>query len=126
MTNIYHRRSIALVGEARQSMLADFMHDIGVGHVRAVRATVETMLAEELALLGKREAQQRQTQRLFAATLAGTGVLILIVAAATLLLIRRNLADLRKSRADLSSLNEHLEDEVDARTGELQRANGEI
>jgi signal transduction histidine kinase len=40
--------------------------------------------------------------------------------------VRRNLVDLRASRQELRRLNEGLEELVDARTGELQRANAEI
>jgi signal transduction histidine kinase len=94
--------------------------------VRASRALVEAMLADELALLSEREARQKRTQMWFYATLLVTGLLILLVAAATLLLIRRTLVDLRASRADLHRLNDGLEELVDARTGELKRANAEI
>ncbi|MBW8296397.1 ATP-binding protein [Sphingopyxis sp.] len=122
----YHRRSVQLTGAARQEMLANFMNDTGVGYVREARRVVETMLDEELRLLRSREARQKQTQFLFTATLAGTGLLILIVAAATLFLVRRNLAELRDSREELNNLNAGLEQLVDARTAELQRANSEI
>lgn len=123
---IYHRRSVQLTGAARQEMIANFMSDTGVGYVREARRVVDTMLNEELRLLRSREARQKQTQFLFTATLAGTGLLILIVAAATLFLARRNLADLRDSREELNNLNAGLEQLVDARTAELQRANSEI
>lgn len=122
----YHRRSIAFTGQARREMLANFVTDTGVGYVREARALVDTMLAEELRLLKEREARQRRTQSLFTATLAATGFLILLVAAATLFLIRRNLAELRESREELHMLNAGLEQLVDARTSELQRANSEI
>ncbi len=123
---IYHRRSVQLTGAARQEMIANFMSDTGVGYVREARRVVDTMLDEERRLLRSREARQQQTQFLFTATLAGTGLLILIVAAATLFLVRRNLADLRDSREELNNLNAGLEQLVDARTAELQRANSEI
>ncbi len=94
--------------------------------MRAARALVETMLASELALLKNREARQQRTQSLFTLTLIGTGILLVVVAAATLLLVRNNLVELRASRAELRRLNEGLEELVDARTGELKRANAEI
>ena len=122
----YHQRSVGLAGEARRAMLAGFMNDTGVGYIRETRQIVDTMLAEELQLLRAREARQKQTQFLFTATLAGTGLLILIVAAATLLLIRRNLEALRASQEELANLNLGLEQLVDARTAELTRANNEI
>ena len=122
----YHERSIGLTDEARRAMLAGFMNDTGVGYVRQTRRIVDTMMAEEFQLLREREARQKQTQFLFTAMLAATGLLILVVAAATLLLIRRNLAALRASQEELANLNLGLEQLVDARTAELQRANSEI
>ena len=122
----YHQRSMGFTGEARRSMLANFVTDTGVGYVREARALVDTMLAEELQLLKGREARQKQTQSLFTATLATTGFLILLVTAATLFLVRRNLAEIRDSREELHMLNAGLEQLVDARTSELQRANSEI
>ena len=122
----HYRRTLGLRGTDRAAMLAAFATDRGVIEVRASRVIVEAMLADELALLREREAQQKRTQTLFNATLIGTGLLILVVATATLLLIRRTLIDLRSSRIELQRLNDDLEELVDARTGELKRANAEI
>ncbi|WP_447952764.1 sensor histidine kinase [Sphingopyxis chilensis] len=122
----HHARSVGLTGEARRAMLAGFMDDTGVGYVRETRRIVDTMLTEEFQLLREREARQNKTQLLFTAMLAGTGLLILVVAAATLLLIRRNLEALRASQEELANLNLGLEQLVDARTAELTRANNEI
>jgi signal transduction histidine kinase len=122
----HYRATLGLRGAARDALLAGFSNDRGVIEVRAMRAIVEAMLADELALLRDREARQQRTQRLFTLSLIGTGVLVLLVAAATLFLIRKNLVELRSSRAELRRLNEGLEGLVDARTGELQRANAEI
>ena len=122
----YHVRSIGLTGEARREMLAGFMDDTGVRYVRETRQIVEAMMAAELALLRAREARQKETQFLFTSMLAGTGMLILLVAAVTLFLIRRNLAALRASQEELANLNLGLEQLVDARTAELTRANSEI
>ena len=121
-----HRQSIALTGAAREQMLADFMNDGAVANVRAARVVVGRMLDDELALLRAREARQKRTQALFNATLIATGLLIPIVATVTLWLVRKNLAELRTSRAELAGLNEDLEGLVDARTAELKRANAEI
>ena len=91
-----------------------------------MRAIVQVMLDEELGLLRGREAEQKETQRLFTAALVATGLLIALVAGVTLWLVRRNLRELRVSRSELRLLNEDLEDVVDARTSELKRANAEI
>ncbi|HWW58049.1 MAG TPA: ATP-binding protein [Sphingopyxis sp.] len=122
----HYRATLGLRGTDRAALIADFTNDKGVLEVRAARALVETMLASELALLKNREARQQRTQSLFTLTLIGTGILLLVVAAATLLLVRNNLVELRASRAELRRLNEGLEELVDARTGELKRANAEI
>jgi len=122
----HYQKTIRMTGAPRAAMLADFSNDTGVTHVREMRAIVQTMLDEELALLREREARQKQTQRLFLVTLIITGALILLVAGVTLRLVRRNLADLRESRMELHALNLGLEQLVDARTAELQRANNEI
>lgn len=122
----HYRQTLGLRGAGREAMLADFAADRGVIEVRAARAVVEAMVQDELALLRERERRQKQTQRLFTATLIATGMLVLVVAIATLMLVRRNLVELRTSRAELRRLNEDLEGLVDARTAELQRANAEI
>lgn len=122
----HYRSTTGVTGAAHRAMLADFSQDRGVTYVRDMRAIVQSMIDDELALLSRREAGQRTTQRLFTATLSGTGLLILLVAGVTLWLVRRNLAELRASRAELRSLNEDLEEVVDARTAELKRANAEI
>lgn len=122
----HYRATLGLRGSGRERLLADFANDRGVLEIRASRRVVEAMLAEEVGLLRDREARQLRTQRLFTWTLVATGLLLLAVAAATLVLVRRNLVDLRTSRAELRRLNENLEEAVDARTAELKRANAEI
>jgi signal transduction histidine kinase len=122
----HYRATLGLRGADRARLLADFANDRGVLEVRAARAIVESMLGDELSLLKDREARQQRTQRLFTLTLIGTGMLLLVVAASTLLLVRGNLLELRTSREELRRLNEGLEELVDARTGELKRANAEI
>lgn len=122
----YRQEALALSGAARGEMISGFMDDPAVLRIREMRRIVETMVAEEVGLLRSREAQQRDTRRLFGGVFVATGLLILSVAIATLWLVRRNLAELRASRAELRYLNEGLEQLVDARTGELKRANAEI
>jgi len=122
----HHRQTLRFNATQRRAMLDGFANDAGVKHVRSVRVVVNEMAEDERSLLRSREAQQRSTRQLFNTALVGTAMLILIVAVATLLLIRRNLVDLRSSREKLRLLNEDLETQVDARTSELKRANGEI
>jgi len=122
----YREKAQQLSGAARAEMISGFMIDPAVLRIREMRSVVEAMIAEEVGLLRTREAQQRTMQRLFGAMLVATGFLILVVAGVTLWLVRRNLAELRTSRVELRYLNEGLEQIVDARTGELKRANAEI
>ena len=122
----HYRATLGLRGADRDRLIGDFSNDRGLLEVRAARALVETMLTDELTLLKNREARQRQTQTLFTAILVGTAILLLVVATATLWLVRGNLVELRTSRAELRRLNEGLEELVDARTSELKRANAEI
>ena len=122
----HHRQTLGFAAAERRAMLAGFANDAGVNYVRSVRVVVNQMAEDERDLLRAREAQQNATRQLFNGVLVGTALLILIVAIATLLLIRRNLFDLRSSREELKLFNEDLEAQVDARTSELKRANGEI
>jgi len=122
----HHRQALLYSAAERRTMLAGFANDPGVHYVRAVRAVVQQMAEHERGLLRSREAEQRSTRQLFNAALIVTALLILVVALTTLLLVRRNLLDLRISREQFKRLNEDLEDVVDARTAELKRANAEI
>ncbi|MDK2760063.1 MAG: CHASE3 domain-containing protein [Sphingopyxis sp.] len=122
----HYRKTLGLRGDDRAALLAGFAADRGVLEVRASRAVVEEMTNAELALLRDREQRQQRTQGQFNILLSLTALLIMGVAIATLLLVRRNLVELRTSRIELRRLNDGLEDVVEARTGELKRANAEI
>jgi signal transduction histidine kinase len=89
-------------------------------------AIARAMLADETELLTLREARRDSTSALFIGVLSVLGVLVLILAAGSVAIILRYTQDLTQSRDTLSSLNEHLEDRVRARTLDLQRANDEI
>lgn len=122
----HHRQTMRLDAEGRKALIEDFDRDKGTAAVRTAREVINTMLAEELGLLRAREETQKRTQSLFVITLILAGVLIVTVATVTLMLVRRNLVELRLSRNELSRLNDDLEDLVEARTAELTRANAEI
>lgn len=111
---------------AQAALRSDFFHDPVVVHIREIRQVADAMADEERTLLRQREAVQAQTLRTFNIVLVGIALLILAVASATILLVRRTLRDLRASRLELSALNADLERLVDSRTTELQRANAEI
>ncbi|NMN05829.1 MULTISPECIES: sensor histidine kinase [unclassified Novosphingobium] len=116
-------------GRGRKAQIAlrqDFFNDPVVVHIRQIRKAADAMADEERNLLRQREATQTQNLRTFNLVLAAICLLILAVASATILLVRRTLRELRASRLELSALNLDLERLVDSRTTELQRANAEI
>jgi signal transduction histidine kinase len=113
-------------GAEKTAMRRDFFNDPVVMHIRQIRTVADAMSDEERTLLRQREAVQAQTLRTFNIVLVAIGLLILAVASATILLVRRTLRELRASRLELSVLNTDLERLVDSRTMELQRANAEI
>jgi hypothetical protein len=82
-------------------------------HIREIRQVADAMSDEERTLLRQREAVQTQTLRTFNLVLVGIALLILTVATATILLVRRTLRELRGSRLELSALNADLEKLVD-------------
>ncbi|MGI4730696.1 MAG: sensor histidine kinase [Janthinobacterium lividum] len=94
-------------------------------HAQLTRLT-GAMLAEEERLLDQRRAAERTTVRRFWLVLTVTGALLVTVATASVLTIRRYTRDLTRSQNELRRLNVGLEDAVRERTVDLQRANDEI
>lgn len=93
---------------------------------RAIRTQANAMAAEEERLLAARnQARQATLDNLGLVAIAAT-VLLLIVAGASIWVILAFTRDLNASRDELAKLNEGLEDQVRARTADLQRANDEI
>jgi signal transduction histidine kinase len=113
------------LGETAKAV-RDFQTDGSVALARQAGATGVGMLAEENRLLSERLATQRQTVAVFYGVLIASGVLLILVAAASILLITRYIRALGASRDSLKTLNDNLEQAVAARTRELQRANDEI
>lgn len=94
--------------------------------MQQARVVLSDMLREEQRLLAGRSGEQNTyTQRLLAVVTLGA-VLIALLSAAAVWTIRRYAADLLKTKDALRRLNAGLEDEVQARTAELVRANEEI
>ena len=94
--------------------------------IRALRRLLASAAGDERELLKIRDADQRSSLRTFYVILGVAGVLLAMVAILSLLTIMRYTHDLAESHASLRTLNESLEDAVQERTSELQRANEEI
>jgi signal transduction histidine kinase len=109
-----------------QKAFDDFRTDGSVALARQTRAVGAAMMAEENRLLSARMATQRGTVSIFYGVLIASGVLLLLVAAASVFLILRYVRALAASRDSLKTLNDTLEQAVAVRTRDLQRANSEI
>ncbi|MBC8129555.1 MAG: hypothetical protein H7Y08_04450 [Rhizobiaceae bacterium] len=84
------------------------------------------MTSEEQRLLTERRAVQERSVAAAYVILGLSGVLLLLVAGATIWAVRRNVAEVKRSRDRLRGLNDTLELAVLSRTADLQRANDEI
>lgn len=111
----------------RESALAAFRdRDQGLALIAAIRRISGDMIDAENALLAERTAAERAGIAQFFAIVGIAGVLLVIMAIASLLLMRRYSRDLTQSRDELRGLNAGLEFAVSKRTADLQRANDEI
>jgi signal transduction histidine kinase len=119
-------RESAMLEGARAVRMAQLADDPAVQLIRRIRVITEEMAVTERGLLAERQANQARTQRIFYMILALAGLLVIVVAALTLMLMLRYTRDLAASRVELRKLNEGLEAMVDERTSELLRANEEI
>ena len=91
-----------------------------------IRALSEQMNTAEDALLVQRGIDQQASLLLLYLVLAGSGLLLLLVGLGSGWAIRRYTGSLASSRDELRDANANLENAVDERTADLQRANDEI
>ena len=91
-----------------------------------IRALSEQMTTAQDALLVQRAIDEKASLLLLYLVLAGAGLLLLIVALGSGWVIRRYTGSLASSRDELRDANANLENAVDERTADLQRANDEI
>ena len=121
------RRTNALVaagdGEAAR---ARFAGQAGLRPFIALRRVLDRIQAEERHLLRARDAERAAGQRAFYVTLAIAGALVLLLGLLSLVTVLRYTRDLDRARAATEALNATLEEQVDARTADLSRANEEI
>lgn len=117
--------AVAMRGD-RDTALAMFVTESSARRMRAVRDIAGVMVAEEQRLLAVRNAEQQASVRVFYATLAIAGLLLVLVAVITLATILRYTRDLAHSRDTLRDFADTLEEQVGERTADLTRANDEI
>lgn len=124
---VRERLGFQLVGAGQRDVaVRAFAAELTDKRLRAIRNTFSGMAAEERSLLLQRDADQRGSVRLFYMVLGLAGVLVLLVAAISLLVVLRFTRDLTGSRDSLRLLNDTLEEQVTTRTADLTRANEEI
>ncbi|QNA85703.1 histidine kinase [Sphingomonas sp. So64.6b] len=120
-------RTMALARAGRRDeAIRLFVEESSGRRMRAIRDLSMAMGDEERRLLGIRDAEQRASVRAFYATLIVAGILLLLVAVASLLTVLRYTRDLAASRDVLRDFADSLEGLVKERTADLSRANEEI
>jgi signal transduction histidine kinase len=91
-----------------------------------IRSQTETIARIEQQLLERRTRQQSLNAELLVLVIGVAGVLLAVLAAASMWAMRRFARDLARSEGQLRTLNEGLEEAVRERTRDLTRANEEI
>ena len=120
-------RSIADVAAGRRAAAVErFAAETGSRRMLAARGIMARMMGEETWLLGVRDRALARSQLTFSWLLAAAGVLVALVALASLATLLRFARDLTASRDTLRELNDTLEEQVATRTADLTRANEEI
>ena len=120
------RTIAAIVRGDRLGALTLFRDETSARRMRAVRRVADAMVAKEQRLLAIRDAEQQASVRIFYATLALAGLLLVLVALISLLTVQRYTRDLAASHDALRDFADTLEDLVKERTADLTRANDEI
>lgn len=119
-------KSIADARAQTGPRVTPFDLDPGVREVRLIRMLTTDMVAEEQRLLKIRDDDRRRSaEQLMLAMIAGA-VLLVVVAGGSVLVIVAFTRDLHRSQEAQRKLNASLEDELQARTSDLQQANDEI
>jgi signal transduction histidine kinase len=120
-----HTNGLIAAGRIKEARRA-FARDTDARQMPAIRTLARAMAQEEEHLLAIRDADQRASVRAFYGTLAIAGVLLVLVAVASLATILRYMRDLAASRDSLRDFADSLEELVRERTADLSRANEEI
>lgn len=119
-----------LMNMARRGDLAAaralFTERVKIRQIEEIRIRIAQMERAEAELLRLRVEREQKQRRLLQFVFASTGILLLVLGAATYLLVRRYTNDLTSARDRLHLLNTDLESAVAERTADLKRANEEI
>lgn len=119
--------NLALVQAGRRSeAIARIRAGQGRVQMDAMRLQIAAIDAEEARNLAQRTEQSQSSLRSTVLMNAFAGLVILLLAGVSILLVRRHLEEIQTAREAISRLNEGLEDTVRARTADLIRANEEI
>jgi signal transduction histidine kinase len=121
------QRTISLRVAGRiEDALSLFKSNQGRVLMEDISAPVEQLKREEEKALQAYTAEaQRSEMLLLVVTIAGA-ILIVLLAGASVWLVRRSTKDLRQAQEELREANESLEDRISERTADLQEANEEI
>jgi len=120
-------QSIALVRSGqRDEGVRLFRNSVGRRAITVLRAQAAVMIDEENRLLAIRDAATSESIRLFYATVAAAGTILVLVGVGSIWVILGYTRSLAASRDALRLLNADLEGAVRERTADLQRANDEI
>lgn len=124
---VQREQTIRLVRSgAFEQARVEFVAETSARRLRAIRDTFDAMTAEEQRLLAVRDGELQRSLTAFFWVLGIAGLLLALVAAASLLTVLRYTRDLNATSRRLAELNEGLEDQVRLRTADLTRANEEI
>ena len=120
----------AIMAKAQAGQLeaarTDFVREVKLRRVNAIRATTNAMRDEEMRLLDERTASERRSSETSRIVLGITGILLVVIGIGATWLVRRYTRDLTRVRDRLHLLNTDLEGAVAERTADLTRANDEI
>ena len=120
-------REIQLVKQGDEAGAMTLVRDVAVANATAtIRAVAEALRSEEEQLLTQRTASADRSEYLASLVTIAGSALVILLAAISILLVRRSALARDEAEAQLRENNLNLEATVDARTADLREANDEI